>query len=67
MRKAGKKCLRSYLAWLLPAAVFAAGILLLLYPTFSDWWNTFRQSRAVDAYTEKVSELDGAQYEEFWE
>lgn len=67
MRKAGKKCLRSYLAWLLPAAVFAAGISLLLYPTFSDWWNTFRQSRAVDAYTEKVSELDGAQYEEFWE
>ena len=67
MRKAGKKCLRSYLAWLLPVTVFAAGILLLLYPTFSDWWNTFRQSRAVDAYTEKVSELDGAQYEEFWE
>ena len=37
---------------------------LLAYPTFSDWWNSFHQSRAVASYMEAVSNLDAEKYEE---
>lgn len=38
--------------------VFLAGLSLLLYPTVSDWWNSFHQTRAIASYSESVSELD---------
>ena len=34
--------------------VFLAGLSLLLYPTVSDYWNSFHASRAVAAYDETV-------------
>ncbi len=43
--------------------VFIAGLSLLLYPTVSDWWNSFHQSRAVAAYTENVGNIDDETYE----
>ena len=46
--------------------VFFIGLSLLLYPTFANWWNSFHQSRAVANYVEKVSNMDDAQYDEFW-
>lgn len=44
-------------------AVFLAGLVLLLYPPISAWWNSMHQSRAISAYLGQVSELDdmGAQ------
>ena len=44
--------------------VFLAGVALILYPTFADWWNSFHQSRAVASYMDSVSALDTEQYEE---
>jgi sortase A len=44
--------------------VFLIGLSLLLYPTFSDYWNSFHQSRAIADYSEVVSELDDQDYEE---
>ena len=38
--------------------VFLAGLSLLLYPTVSDYWNSFHASRAVAAYDETVRLLD---------
>lgn len=43
---------------------FLAGLSLLLYPTFSEYWNSFRQSRAITNYTKQVSGLDEKQCEE---
>ena len=43
--------------------VLIAGASLLLYPTVSDYWNSFRQSRAVATYAEKVAEMDDGTYE----
>lgn len=40
-----------------------AGLSLLLYPTVSDYWNSFRQSKAISNYAEKVAELDGDEYD----
>ena len=46
--------------------IFFIGLSLLLYPTFSDWWNSFHQSRAVASYVEQVSNMDNEKYDELW-
>ena len=47
--------------------ILLAGLSLLLYPTFSDWWNSMHQSRAVAAYVEQVEKIDKDKYAELWE
>lgn len=39
------------------------GLSLLLYPTLSNWWNSFRQSRVVSSYVGEVASLDDETYE----
>ena len=46
--------------------VFIVGLSLLLYPTFSDWWNSMHQSRAVASYVEQVANIDDDQYDRIW-
>lgn len=43
--------------------LFFIGLSLLLYPTVSDYWNSFHQSRAIAGYAEAVEELDEEAYE----
>lgn len=43
--------------------VFLTGLSLLLYPTVSDWWNSFHQSRVIIDYTQDVEDLDNETYE----
>lgn len=50
--------------FLFSVALFA-GLVLLLYPTFSDWWNSFHQSRAITDYTQEIANMDNAKYEQF--
>lgn len=52
---------------LLLILILLAGVSLLLYPTVSDYWNSFHQSRAIASYVEQVANIDGAQYEELWD
>lgn len=52
---------------LLLILILLAGISLLLYPTVSDYWNSFHQSRAIASYAEQVANIDDAQYEELWD
>lgn len=47
--------------------IFFAGLSLLLYPSFSDYWNSFHQSRAIASYAEEVANLDVEQYTELWD
>ena len=47
--------------------VLIAGLSLLLYPSFSDWWNSMHQSRAVASYVEQVATIDKEQYAHLWE
>ena len=46
--------------------ILFVGLSLLLYPSVSDYWNSFHSSRAISAYAEDVANLDEAQYEEMW-
>ncbi len=42
--------------------VFAVGVGLLLYPTVSNYWNSFHQSRAVMSYSAKVADMSKTDY-----
>lgn len=42
----------------------AAGVCLLCYPAFSDYWNSLHQSRAIASYQEAVGDLDAQRYDE---
>lgn len=46
--------------------VFLTGLSLLLYPTVSDYWNSFHQSRAIATYAGEVAALDDDAYDEMW-
>ena len=44
-----------------------AGLSLLIYPTFSNYWNNLHQSYAVASYVEQVENLDNDEYEKIWQ
>lgn len=47
-------------------AILIAGLLLLIYPSFSDYWNSFHQSRAISDYADSVSGMNSEEYQEIW-
>ena len=48
---------------ILTLAIFI-GTFLLLYPSASDYWNSFHQSRAVMQYAEQVANMSNEEYEQ---
>lgn len=61
------KWLKKHLSTLILVAVFVVGLCLLLYPSFSDYWNSFHQSRAIANYAEAVANIDDDTYERLWD
>ena len=51
---------------LLLILVLLAGLSLLLYPSVSDYWNSFHKTRAIATYAEEVANLNQDQYDEIW-
>jgi len=47
--------------------VLLIGLSLLLYPSFSDYWNSKQQSYAVAAYVESVAAISQDEYDALWE
>ena len=47
--------------------ILLVGLSLLLYPTFSDYWNSFHQTQAIASYSKEVSQLDDETFEELKE
>lgn len=43
--------------------IFIVGLSLLLYPSLSDYWNSFHQSRAIAEYSEAVANMDQEKYD----
>ena len=43
------------------------GLSLILYPSVSDYWNSFHQSRAIASYAEAVADIDNEKYEALWQ
>lgn len=59
MRK-GKKRKSSNVVLVL---ILLTGLSLLLYPSVSDYWNSFHQSKAIASYAENVADLDEEKYD----
>lgn len=52
---------------LLLVVILLAGLSLLLYPSFSNYWNSLHQTQAITAYAENVAALDELQYDACWQ
>lgn len=52
--------MKKHLSSIILLLFMIAGLSLLLYPTVSDYWNSFHQSRAIANYAETVNEMDEA-------
>lgn len=46
--------------------IFLAGLSLLLYPSFANYWNSFHATQAIANYTEQVIGLDSEVYEKMY-
>lgn len=47
--------------------LFLIGAGILMYPTVSDQWNTYRQSKLINNYKEVVAEMKEEDFTEIWE
>lgn len=47
--------------------VLIAGVSLMLYPSFSDWWNKFHESQVVAGYVRKTDDMSRAEKAKMWE
>ena len=59
--------MKKHLSNLMLVLVFLAGLSLLLYPTVSDYWNSFHQSYALSSYSDEVAKLDDNSYQTAWD
>lgn len=55
--------MRKKLPTIILILAFLIGLSLLLYPTVSDYWNSFHQTRAVTTYSEDVANISDEDYE----
>ena len=58
-----KKWIKRNLVNIILFGIMFLGFALLGYPAFSDWWNSFHQSRAIMSYAENVARMDTEEYE----
>ena len=59
--------MRKHLSTIVLLFILFIGLSLLLYPTASDYWNSFHQTRAIATYAENVAKLDNDHYDHLWE
>ena len=52
--------MKKHLSTILLVVVILAGLSLLLYPSFSNYWNERHQSMAIQSYGERVAQLDNS-------
>ena len=55
---------KNRLTTIILVAMLLVGLSLLLYPSFSEYWNSFHQSRAIMGYMESVSQMDTEDYDQ---
>lgn len=55
------------LSGILFGLLFLVGFGILAYPTVSNQWNTYRQSRLISNYEQAVSDMQPEDYTKEWE
>lgn len=66
-KKAKKKGTKGRLPEIFLVLVFLLGFGIFSYPTISDQWNTYRQSRLITSYEQSVKEMSDVDYQKLWE
>lgn len=64
--KLRKRLLHIRLSTILLFFLFLLGVGLILYPSISDYWNSFHQTQAIIKYKESTKELEENQSEILW-
>ncbi|MBO4289730.1 MAG: class C sortase [Lachnospiraceae bacterium] len=59
--------MKKHLSTIVLILIFLTGLSLLLYPTFSNWWNSLHQTRAVASYVEAMANMQDDSYKKLWE
>ncbi len=59
--------LKKNLPTILLGFAFILGLGLVLYPSVSDYWNSFHQSRAIMQYASDVANMDSSEYDHIFE
>lgn len=59
--------MRRNLTTILLIFILIIGLSLMLYPSFADWWNASRSSKAITTYAENVANLDREKYDLLWD
>lgn len=60
------KWLKKNWTTILLGLIFLTGVGLLVYPTFSDYWNSLHQSQAIVNYVENITNIDNEHYDVLW-
>lgn len=55
--------MKNKLSNILLILILVAGLSLLIYPSFSDYWNSFTQSKVIVDYTKQIQNLDTEKYD----
>ena len=63
-RKSKKKSHR--VSNLVLVLILLIGAAIVAYPSFSEYWNSLHQSRAIMGYAQRVAELTNEEYETIW-
>ena len=58
--------MKKHLSTILLIFILLLGVAILLYPTLSDYYNSFHQSRAIASYIEQMEAVDPVSYEKEW-
>ena len=58
--------MKKHLSTILLVLILFLGVAILLYPTVSDYWNSFHQSRAIASYIEQIENIDPSDYAAEW-
>ena len=59
--------MKKYFSRIMIVLLFLSGLSLLLYPTFSDIWNQYRNEQLITKYEEAVKTLPDDHYEALWQ
>lgn len=59
--------MKKNLSTILLLVIFFVGLSLLLYPSISNYWNSFHQSHMIASYVEEVADMDQEKYDRLWQ
>lgn len=59
--------MKKHLSTIALVLILIAGVVLLAYPTFSDWWNSMHSSRTIASYDQIISNKTDEDYQVFFD